>query len=131
MMPAIWHDAGDPVEQVMFLYARAAYEFKSPGGEFLLVRPSPAVRNGAATPGVGFDARGCRVRLKWENYRLSLLSRMQCGLPWHPSGMLSLPKPKSRLLSGTCASDLTVSTKTETTGKVTIGATIEAGPVVK
>jgi hypothetical protein len=35
------------------------------------------------------------------------------------------------LLSGTSASDLTVSTKTETIGKVTIGATIEAGPVVK
>jgi len=54
---------------------------------------------------------------------------MQCGLSRHLLGMLSLPNPKLRLLSGTSASDLTVST--ETIGKVTIGATIEAEPVVK
>jgi len=54
---------------------------------------------------------------------------MQCGLSRHLLGMLSLPNPKLRLLSGTSASGLTVST--ETIGKVTIGATIEAEPVVK
>jgi hypothetical protein len=60
-------------------------------------------------------------------------------------GNLSLPNPKSRLLSWTCASDLTAVNKTKSTASVviriatmtigatftgTIGATTEAEPVV-
>jgi hypothetical protein len=90
-----------------------------------------AIRERAEVAGVGFYAWGYRVCLKWENYRLSPPLRVQRGLSRHPPRMRSLSKPKSRLLSGPSASDLTVSTKTETIGKVTIAATIEAGPVVK
>jgi hypothetical protein len=89
--------------------------------------PTATTQERAASSRRWFPAWGCRVCLKWENYRLSPPSRVQCGLSRHPPGMLSLPKPKSRA----SASDQTASTTTETIGKVTIGATIEAGPVVK
>jgi hypothetical protein len=86
-----------------------------------------AARNVTGVARVGFVCGVVECCLKWESYRLSPPSRVQCGLSQHPPRMLSLPTPKSRA----SASGLTVSTKTETIGKVTIGATIEAGPVVK